>query len=651
MSRMLATTFFRSPAARALPLAFAAIASPAAAQTADRYIVEPPTAKAERLAPPAAAFGVQAAPVAAAAAPTAGGEASFDLRIQYTEAEIYNPGTDSYDQVRLRSYRDVNETAPPTIPFAAPSIEVAPGETVRLTLRNELPAEPGCEPPDVNTPNCFNRTNLHSHGLWVSPMGNGDNVHLSINPGVTFQYEYNVSLEHPTGTFWYHPHRHGSTALQVSSGMAGVLVVKGGRVPTPARTGDLDTLLRNADGTPYRDRIILLQQIQYACRDASGTIKADGDGKYICNAGDIGGIEGYDQFGPGSWPDSGRYTSINGVVIPTFPDAVVGRIERWRIVHAGVRDTVNLQFKKMRDNPDPYSRIEAEEQQDWVSRNCPGDELLPQFAIAADGLTRRQIVERTTTTLQPGYREDVLVVFPEPGAYCILDDAAPAESSISNEIKPRKYLGRVSVAAGPAIPPPAEHLKTALIAAADSFMPADIRQAVRDDLANGLLLSSFVPHPDVADSEVQPPQQEVRFRVAFPKFQINEQSYDPNRIDRLLPLGGVQEWKITSTNAQGHPFHIHVNPFQIDKIINNATGADVSASGAGDPQYAHLKGVWKDTLFVRVGYTAFVRTRYERYVGDFVLHCHILDHEDLGMMQNIRIAIPDGLGGVMGAHH
>ena len=66
---------------------------------------------------------------------------------------------------------------------------------------------------------------------------------------------------------------------------------------------------------------------------------------------------------------------------------------------------------------------------------------------------------------------------------------------------------------------------------------------------------------------------------------------------------------------------------------------------AGEPQYANLKGVWKDTLFVRQGYTAFVRTRYQRYIGDFVLHCHILDHEDQGMMQNVRIALPDGSGG------
>ena len=50
-------------------------------------------------------------------------------------------------------------------------------------------------------------------------------------------------------------------------------------------------------------------------------------------------------------------------------------------------------------------------------------------------------------------------------------------------------------------------------------------------------------------------------------------------------------------------------------------------------------------------YTITIRTRYERYIGDFVLHCHILDHEDQGMMQNIRIALPDGRGGTAFGHH
>jgi FtsP/CotA-like multicopper oxidase with cupredoxin domain len=93
----------------------------------------------------------------------------------------------------------------------------------------------------------------------------------------------------------------------------------------------------------------------------------------------------------------------------------------------------------------------------------------------------------------------------------------------------------------------------------------------------------------------------------------------------------------------------------------SAAGAIDDAGGTADPQYPGLKGVWKDTIWVKslippqaapAGmYTVVMRTRYERYIGDFVLHCHILDHEDLGMMENIRIAIPDGQGGISHGHH
>ena len=111
--------------------------------------------------------------------------------------------------------------------LVGPTIRLNPSETVRVTLNNKLP-EDACVAPD-NThsiPSCFNITNLHSHGLNASPAGNGDNVMLEIRPGESFEYEYNLAADHPAGTFWYHAHRHGSTALQVSSGMAGALIVK-----------------------------------------------------------------------------------------------------------------------------------------------------------------------------------------------------------------------------------------------------------------------------------------------------------------------------------------------------------------------------------------------------------------------------------------
>jgi L-ascorbate oxidase len=85
---------------------------------------------------------------------------------------------------------------------------------------------------------------------------------------------------------------------------------------------------------------------------------------------------------------------------------------------------------------------------------------------------------------------------------------------------------------------------------------------------------------------------------------------------------------------------------------------------AKDDQFAGLSDVWKDTLFVKTTlnpggltnppkgcYRFIIRTRYQRYIGEFVLHCRILDHEDQGMMQNVQIGIGDGAGGIAHAHH
>ena len=245
------------------------------------------------------------------------------------------------------------------------------------------------------------------------------------------------------------------------------------------------------------------------------------------------------------------------------------------------------------------------------------------------------------------------MVFPEAGDYRVIDDQAPANTTVNNQVKSRKFLGQVSVAPGTAVPADLKaYLQAALVAASDR-LPPDVSQKVRAELTNDLRLTSFVPHPDIKDSELTGTQSlifNINIGKSPPEFTIDGRPYDANRIDRTLVLGGVDQWLLTS-NFVAHPFHIHVNPFQIVRILD-PDGRDVSVTGElNDPQYANLKGAWKDTLLVKQNYIVVMRTRYERYIGDFVLHCHILDHEDQGMMQNIRIAIPDGMGGVAQSHH
>ena len=365
-----------------------------------------------------------------------------------------------------------------------------------MTLHNELPADSTCpvRGGSANVPHCFNGTNLHTHGLWINPSGNSDNVLISVNPGIQFQYEYNIPPDHPAGTFWYHSHRHGSTALQVSSGMAGALVVRGTRPPTPSANGDIDTLLRPISGQAFPERVLVFQQIQYACRNADGSIKRNPDNTYKCDPGDVGGVEDYDQFGPGTWPTSGRFTSINGAVLGRLQGAEAGKVERWRMVHGGVRDSIALQFRKRAPAAAEPAGLRTAAAQAFVDTNCTGAPV-PYHLVAADGLTMAAATRTSVAVLQPGYRWDALVVFPEPGDYCVLDNASTSGGNINQNLRPTQLLGTVRVGGSAVTGDLTDYLKTQLLAAAAANMPQDVRTKVTAEISDGLKLTQLHPAP------------------------------------------------------------------------------------------------------------------------------------------------------------
>lgn len=620
--------------------------------------------------PPMANYRQPSAGLALTTTPS--GDVSWTVHAKMVEGKIFNPATGINDKVFLRAYR--GDSTSPQVPFVAPTVDLEPGNTFRLQIVNDLPADdPSCElhAQDVNIPHCFNSTNMHTHGLWVSPAGNGDNVLLRIDPDTRFTYEHNIPSDHPSGTFWYHPHLHGSTALQVSSGMSGALIIRGDRLPGATSNGDLDTLLVKEDGTPFRERVVLLQQIQYACRDSQNNIKTNAGGAWVCDPGDTGRIENYDQFGPGSWQASGRFTTINGLVIPVFDSAVAGEPERWRIIHAGVRDSVNLRFHKLAAADGgaipKFTATGRQTQETFVDEVCAADPI-DQFSVATDGLTRAAVRKQYEAILHPGYREDLLMVFSDPGVYCVIDGEAPGNETVSTEGKSRKLLGYVRVGPGNSSGADAEAtLREALVTAAQAYIPGDAVASVVTDLNDGLKLTKFVSHVSLMEAKIDATRT-VGFLIGAGGFQIGEfdaggnlvnaKPYDPDVIDRLLPLDATEEWHIRSFFF-GHPFHIHVNPFQIVEILDE-NGNDVSNHDPGNTSpYAGLKGAWKDTIFAAntaangrgLPYRIRVRTHYRRYIGKFVLHCHILDHEDQGMMQNVEIGLPDAAGGIQPTHH
>lgn len=594
---------------------------------------------------------------AAIAAPsTVGAPPPVHYKFQITRARgtIYNPWTRSDDPVELRAYRG---TGTKDGDFVAPTIRVAPGQQLAIDLENRL--EP-CTQAQRDSHACFNETNLHTHGLWVSPSGNSDNVLVSIGSGETFGYRYDISEDHPAGTFWYHPHRHGAGFVQVGSGMAGALIVTGERVPTSSKPGDIDILLKDSTGRPFADRALLFQQIQYGCLDGKGAIEGalDERGSHVrpftCSPGKVGGIESPDN--DWDWVNSGRFTGINGKVLPRLEPARAGAFERWRLIHAGTREPVHLRLLRLDPSAPDLATVGAADQPAWMRRYCTGQPLT-MWQIALDGLTRSSVRASDETPLFAGDRVDVLVRFPDPGRYCVVQDTARAGGAENPGKNPSRMLATIE-AQGPApeVADGGSLLAATLVEAAQRAFANGGDPKVRDrvvaDLGSGLKLSAFAWHKTIEAKEVSGYREAILNIIETPtsaKFHINGRPYAHDRIDQVLPLGKAEEWHAISLLGR-HPLHIHVNPFQIVSI-SDPKGRDVTdpAGEAFDPDYAALKGEWKDTIMLKQDHRIVFRTRYERFNGDFVTHCHIMFHGDAGMMQNLRIA-DEGESHEGGAH-
>jgi FtsP/CotA-like multicopper oxidase with cupredoxin domain len=124
-----------------------------------------------------------------------------------------------------------------------------------------------------------------------------------------------------------------------------------------------------------------------------------------------------------------------------------------------------------------------------------------------------------------------------------------------------------------------------------------------------------------------------------------------------MPLDGLQEWVLENyTSEIAHPFHIHINPFQLIQIYSPTQ--NLTYTPARD-------FIWQDVIAIPPAKIdpdgtitpgrVIIRQAYPDFAGTFVLHCHILAHEDRGMMQLVRIVprdkYPTACQGSVPDHH
>ena len=114
--------------------------------------------------------------------------------------------------------------------------------------------------------------------------------------------------------------------------------------------------------------------------------------------------------------------------------------------------------------------------------------------------------------------------------------------------------------------------------------------------------------------------------AAAPNFTINGVRFDPSVVNELINVGAVIEWTLTNTSAAWHPHHIHIHPFQV-----------VATSDGMLNDLPLLGPTWADTVNIPPMGSVTLRQRFPDNPGLFVIHCHILVHEDIGMMQSVRL--------------
>lgn len=408
----------------------------------------------------------------------------------------------------------------------APRLEAKPGDTVRIHFTNNLSQS----------------TNLHYHGLHIPVTGNADNIFLNIEPGERFDYEFTIPQDHPAGTFWYHPHRHGLVAEQLFGGLAGLFIVR----------GELDEI---PEVKAAKEEFLVLQDFAL-----------DENGRML-PSNQMSAMTGRE----------GQLMTINGRLNPKLSLPTNGLL-RWRILNA---------------SPSRFYRLSLENHSFYL--------------IATDGGALAEPVEIPELLLTPGQRAEVLV----------RGDRNPGQYRLLNLPYNRGGMGMMGGGG---------------MMNGRGMMGRDRERNAPRALATinyeSLVQSLSIPTKLASISALPEPQQVKSFELNHGMnpgmgmtFLINGKAYNHDRLDTQVQLDTVEDWEIINTGMMDHPFHVHNNAFQV--ISRNNRPESLLA--------------WRDTVLVRRGETVRIRIPFRDFAGKTVYHCHILDHEDLGMMGNLMI--------------
>ncbi len=433
-------------------------------------------------------------------------------------------------------------------------------------------------------------TNLHFHGLTVPPACHEDDVlNTMIEPGsAAFEYRFRIPADTPYGLYWYHPHVHGYTNPQLLGGASGALIIEGSERQNHQLAG-------------LPERVFVIRDQDLANPNAqsvqSGNVPApivlrDSEGD-ILNTGTGGGKPAKDL-------------SINFVPVP-FPQYPPGQIrvrpserELWRVLNASAITYLDLQVL-FGDVP-----------------QLVGVVSLDGIPMNENGATGTGILWQSHILLPPAGRAEFIFEGVPQGTLASFVTRA-VDTGPAGENDPTRPLAVITSSAS--APEPASRLSATPEARSP---PASAWLGDVAPVRTRKLYFSERPR-DPAD-----PKSPTIFMLTVegqPEVPYDMNSRVPNI---TVQQGDVEDWVIENRTRELHAFHIHQTHFiltewngvPLDEPFLRDT-INVAYWDGRSPQYPSVK--------LRMDF------RDPNIVGTFVYHCHLLEHEDGGMMGTIRV--------------
>ncbi len=426
-----------------------------------------------------------------------------------------------------------------------PVIRSAPGSKIQIEYLNKMSrsSKEVC----VDGP-CMNMTNLHFHGLHVSPNAPQDDViSMMAMPGQSLQYVVDIPLDQPPGLYWYHTHPHGESYQQDLDGMSGAIVIDGMERYFPELQQMRERIL------VLRDRALEKNDPAASALRRSVDIPATG-----CSA---------------STDAPERIFTVNGTVRPQIPIAP-GERQFWRIVNA---------------SPDLYADLQVDTEQFEI--------------VALDGMPlsfhdpKRPIEFRDHILVPPAGRVEAIVTGPKAGVPTSLRTLC-FDTGPDGDPNPAMVLADLVDVAQPT-----HAIHTARVNAGPP-----VYKPVAPKLITGV--------------EYSPPDFVVTFTEDKGGFYINGKKYGPSDPPMTsVSIGAFHHWRVVNATHEVHPFHIH----QVHFLTYGENGIRLA-----NPE-------WLDTVNVPVEGSMDLMMDFTDPIirGVSLFHCHLLSHEDKGMMAKI----------------